>query len=303
MKKRLFTLFFLILIVFSLIFPAQIIEASTSGLLVWFEQILPALLPFTIVSTILMKSNYLNSLSTGGNLLAIAITMCSGFVFGFPIGAKLASDFYKNKLLSERQATLLSIAANNFSPMYVCGFVLPTLFSENTFVFSTYILIYIIPLFFAACLLAITFEKEQRYIRNTTRKNFKLSMSDFDDSIINGFQILIKLCGYIVLFSIFAKITTIVFQKPIFPLMIILENLEITNGIRLLSNSSFSESTTYILAIQLLSFGGLSGIAQTNSVFADSKLSIYKYIIGKVTLSLLLTLLTEIYVSCFIRLP
>ena len=132
MKKILFSCLFLILILFSLLYPAQIIEASKQGLLTWFEQILPALLPFTILSTLLLKSNFLKSFSTGGNLLAIGITMCGGFVFGFPIGAKLASDFYKTKLLTEKQATILSVTANNFSPMYVCGFVLPTLFAKDT---------------------------------------------------------------------------------------------------------------------------------------------------------------------------
>ena len=52
--------------------------------------------------------------------------------------------------------------------------------------------------------------------------------------------------------------------------------------------------------MQTLSFGGLSGIAQTGSILANSGLSMHKYIIGKVALSLLLTLLSVIYVF-FIR--
>lgn len=284
---------------FSLIYPAQIIEASKSGLLIWFEQILPALLPFTIISTLLLKTNLLNSFSNSGNPLAIGITMCGGFAFGFPIGAKLSSDFYKANLLSEKQALVLATGTNNFSPMYVCGFVLPTLFSDDKYLLSTYLLIYLLPLLFVTLFLILTYKKERISSEKKEKSDFKLNMSMIDNSIIYGFQTLIKLCGYIVLFSIFTQILMILFSNPILPLTIILENLEITNGIRFLKNNCLSETTTYIIAIQLLSFGGLSGIAQTSSIFADSKLSIHKYIIGKVTLSLLLTLLTVIYVSCF----
>jgi len=319
MKKILFSCLFLILILFSLLYPAQIIEASKQGLLTWFEQILPALLPFTILSTLLLKSNFLKSFSAGGNLLAISITMCGGFVFGFPIGAKLASDFYKTKLLTEKQATILSVTANNFSPMYVCGFVLPTLFTTDTvflksLVNTTYFLLYFTPLFLAGILLlldattlSIYSINEQLHHRQHTSKKyrtnannaFQLNMSLLDHSIINGFETLIKLCGYIVLFSIFAKITILLFPAPPLSLQIMLANLEITNGVQLLANSNLSTRTAYVLATQLLSFGGLSGIAQTNSIFSDSNLSIYKYIIGKVTLSLLLSLLSVIYVSYF----
>ncbi len=303
-----FICLFLILILFSLLYPAQIIEASKQGLLIWFEQILPALLPFTILSTLLLKSNFLKSFSNGGNLLAIGITMFCGFVFGFPIGAFLASDFYKSKLLTEKQATLLSITSNNFSPMYVCGFVIPTLFSNNPvllkiLVNTTYLLLYLTPLFLATVILITNTKQDIIYKPEDSDNYFHISMSLLDNSILNGFQTLLKLCGYIVLFSIFSKVAMIVFPTPALPIQLILENLEITNGVQLLAanrlSNNISNKNIYILSIQLLSFGGLSGIAQTNSVFADSGLSIYKYIIGKVTLSLLLTLLTVMYVSYF----
>lgn len=301
MKKRLFTFIVIIYILFSLLYPSQIINAAKSGILIWFEQILPALLPFTILSAILINSNYLNSFSNSGNLLAVGITMISGFVFGFPIGAKLASDFYKTNLLSEKQAICLSITTNNFSPMYVCGFVLPTLFNNNVYLFSTYILIYILPLLIASFYLIITYKEENSYIRKRNPKSFQLYIYTIDCSIISGFQTLIKLCGYIVLFSIFTKILLLFLSNSSFFILFLIENLEITNGIQLLLESNLVSKNTYIIMIQLLSFGGISGLLQTYSLFSNSGLSIYKYIIGKVTLSLLLTLLSVIYVSYFIR--
>ena len=72
--------------------------------------------------------------------------MGCGFVFGFPIGAKLSADFYKQGLLTKKQASVLAIATNNFSPMYVCGFALSLLFASKEYNIITYLLLYLIPL-------------------------------------------------------------------------------------------------------------------------------------------------------------
>ena len=300
MKKILFTCVFVCLILYSCFYPEITIEASKNGIFIWFHQILPALLPFTILSAVLLKSNFIHSLKGNGNIVAILITMICGFIFGFPIGAKLSSDFYKNNLLTEKQATILSISANNFSPMYVCGFALPALFGSNSYNYITYLLIYFLPLLLAAMFLIFTYKKENKQTHKKMTSQFHLNMQIMDAGIISGFETLIKICGYIVLFSIIADILSRLWINPPFIWNVLLENLEITNGIHLLSECTLSESSKYVTAIQLLSFGGISGLAQTASLFANSGLSTYKYIIGKVVLSLLLTLLSVIYVSCFI---
>jgi len=318
MKKILFTCVFVSFVIYACFNPGVVVEASKNGILIWFQQILPALLPFTIFSSILLKSRFLDSFKGNSNIIAIVITMVCGFVFGFPIGAKLSSDFYKSKLLTEKQATLLAITTNNFSPMYVCGFALPLLFGTNHYNLLTYLLLYLLPLIGIAVYLIVTYMPESTLLQTSQiivrlpennksdRKKdiyspiFRLNMQILDESIINGFLSLIKICGYIVFFSILAEICQTIWTNPPFAWNLLLKNLEISNGISLLSQNTYPESIKYILVIQLLSFGGLSGLVQTASLLETSGLSTYKYIIGKVILSLLLTLLSVIYVSCFI---
>lgn len=310
MKKILFTCVFVSFILYACFNPSVVVEASKSGILIWFQQILPALLPFTIISSVLLKSHFLDSFKGNANIIAIVITMVCGFVFGFPIGAKLSSDFYKNKMLTEKQATILAISTNNFSPMYVCGFALPLLFRTNQYFTATYALLYLLPLVLVATYLIATYVNESALLHNNTLNKqansssvFRLNMQTIDESIINGFISLIKICGYIIFFSIIAHIFTNLWANPPFILDFILKNLEISNGISLLSQDTYSSNIKYVLVIQLLSFGGLSGIAQTASLLESSELSTYKYIIGKVILSLFLTLLSVIYVSYFILQP
>ena len=313
MKKILFTCVILILIIYSFFFPEITVNSARNGIQIWFQQILPALLPFTILSSVLVKSDFLKSFKGNANVIAVILTMSCGFIFGFPIGAKLSSDFYKQNLLSGKQAIVLAIVTNNFSPMYVCGFAMPLLFASTQYNISTYILLYLIPLILVTLYLLWNFNLKSNSTHDAMKKtshkktasSFRLDMQVMDAGIISGFESLIKICGYIVIFSIVSEIaiTTIsklIIQPQIF-ITLFLANLEITNGIHMLSNCIISESLTYIAAIQALSFGGLSGIAQTSSILSSSGLSIHKYIIGKAVLSLLLTLLSVIYVF-FIRL-
>lgn len=303
MKKILFTCVLLILIIYSFFFPEIIVNAARNGIQIWFHQILPALLPFTILSTILVKSNFLKSFKGNANIIAVILTMTCGFIFGFPVGAKLSSDFYKQKLLTEKQAIFLAITTNNFSPMYVCGFAIPLLFPTTEYTISTYIFLYLIPLIIATIYLLLDarrWENDTTPTQELPSSSFQLNMQITDAGIISGFESLIKICGYIVMFSIVTEIITatisyLVSEPPIL-ITFLLGNLEITNGIHLLSECNMSENITYILAIQALSFGGVSGIAQTGSILSSSGLSMHKYIIGKAALSLLLTLLSVIYV-------
>ena len=299
MKKLLFICIILFFIVYSFFYPELMVNAAKNGIQIWFLQILPALLPFTVLSSVLVKSNFLKSFQGNANLIACVLTLVCGFVFGFPVGAKLSADFYKQNILSEKQATILSITTNNFSPMYVCGFAMPLLFSSPDYNQATYVLLYLIPLVLVSIYLMFHISKDHP-LNISKRSEFHMDMQVMDFSIINGFEALIKICGYIVLFSIVTAfsmhtISNIVTQ-PQMATTLLLGNLEITNGIKQLSTCNITLSIKYIVAIQLLSFGGLSGIAQTGSILSDARLSIHKYIIGKAILSLLLTLLSVIYV-------
>jgi len=79
-----------------------------------------------------------------------------------------------------------------------------------------------------------------------------------------------------------------------------LENvLEITNGINCLANTDWSIQTKYILAMTATAFGGLSGIAQTSSMVKGTSLSMKKYCLVKLFLTLC-TFLLAVAVSVFL---
>lgn len=291
-----FTCIFILLIIFICIWPKTAVEAAKSGLLIWFNQIVPALLPFSILSAVLLRSGYMDDMGRYANGLAIFMTLFCGFVFGFPIGAKLASDFCNRKLLNQKQALVLSVCANNFSSMYVGGYVLPTLYPEKDLTRYTYLLIYLCPLLIALILLILPGFRPTRANSIKTASRFHLDMQIIDAGIISGFESLIKICGYIVLFSLFSQIICQLWQTNSILRIIVLGNLEITNGIQLLLHAQHINSEIkYLLTLQFLSFGGCSGLAQTASLLKTSGLPVKYYLLGKIILSLCILFLC----TCF----
>ena len=292
MKKIFFSFIITFIILCSFLYPQEAVAASKQGLVTWFEQILPALLPFTILSGVLLRSKFMDSFGNGSNLVTIILTLICGFVFGFPVGAKLASDFYSHSLLSKRQATILCITANNFSMMYVFGFVLPTLFPDETVNNISYCLLYLLPLCISIITLLLFGKNDTNLIQKNTASRFQLDMQIVDAGIISGFEALIKICGYIVLFSLASRMLFLLWQSTSIPALIIIGNLEITNGITLLSHTVLpSAKLRYLITVQFLAFGGLSGIAQTASILKPSGLPIKNYVIGKILLTLLLLII------------
>ncbi len=283
------------------------VSASKQGILIWFEQILPALLPCTILSAILLKSGLLQSLKKHTSVFAKGLTIFFGFAFGFPIGAKLASDFHGHGFLSKKEALFLAVFTNNFSMPYVLGFVLPCLFPEDRYGKLLWLL-YLVP---AACLclwfIVDTVEKRlhgKAFSHGLPHKKpasrFQLNMQIIDAGIISGFESLIKICGYIVLFSLLCS-----FASKLIPCedafgIFLLGNLEITNGIQLLQKgASLPVNTKLLLAMQLLSFGGFSGLAQSASLLHTAKLPTGYYLLGKLLLSVVTVLVCALCLNIY----
>lgn len=108
-----------------------------------------------------------------------------------------------------------------------------------------------------------------------------------DVCIIDSFSIMIKLCGYLILFSIISKGIFMLFPKnSAYPSAVIASFLEITNGLSVVSGLPIGIPRS-AAAVAALSFGGLCCIFQTNSVLRDTGLSLKKYILHKTLITLL----------------
>ncbi len=110
--------------------PSVTKQAANEGLQLWIFTVLPALLPYSIISSILMQLNaFAVPCKLIGHLIKrnipeneIFIIIC-GCLCGCPIGAKIASDSYKSGKISKNTATFLMCAFNNISPSFLINYI------------------------------------------------------------------------------------------------------------------------------------------------------------------------------------
>ena len=286
MKKLSCISLLIIMILYFLIYPQNALMASRRGLTLWFEQILPTLLPFSVISYIVLHSNLFShpAHEKKHSFLRIEpeewyVIFC-GFLFGFPIGSKLSADLYEHHRIVKKRAQILACFTNNLSPVFVTSVLVNQLHFSSVVPF--FLLLYGIPL--CICLALLSFIKPERFVHEKKASRFQLNMQIVDAGIINGFETLIKICGYIMMFSIFAEIAQSIPYGSSFPKLVLTGCLEVTNGISALSQFSCNHFQKYLLTVLFLALNGISGLFQTASLLSVSNLSIKQYLKMKLLL-------------------
>lgn len=286
--------------------PSKVFEGASSGLLLWFQIVLPTLLPFIFISGILVKSNAVSLLTNlTGPLLSrffkVSKTgtypIAAGFLCGYPMGAKAVSDLASNGLIARREACYLLSFCNNTSPAFIMNFlVLQNLKKEALMLPSLFILL-IAPV--CASFIFRPFYKEARVnIFVPPKKSPALKgLSLIDESIIDSFEAVTKVGGYIMLFSIL-----LVFARELFPCSflwqyILLPALEITNGIILLCDSNLTFPLKYTLLMACTSFGGLCAAAQTDCMLQGTDISLFPYIAEKLVTAGITSFIAYCYIN------
>ena len=307
-----------------LIFPKASITGAEKGILLWFNVIVPTLLPFIIVSNLIINLKLTTYIARVfypvlHKLFAVTKNGCYviiiGLLTGFPVGAKACSDLVKSNMLSKEEGQYLLTFCNNASPMFIISYISILTLGLTGLQYHILGIVYL-----GALLTALLYRIVHRinnksfntpYDSNTTERITlkaadipnrtstlnqpkRITFSIIDNAIMDGFDVITKVGGYIVLFSILSNVILTILPMSSFYNLISVGLLEITNGINAIGTSSFSIATKIALILPITAFGGISSIAQTKSVTDQSGLSIRTYIFYKALnagITLLLTIL------------
>lgn len=297
MKKKLIFVGLIVFAAYILCFPKDAVAAAADGLVLWYEKVLPTLLPFAILSNILIYSNYLQYVTRFAGpvirrLFPVsengAFILLSGFLFGFPMGSRNCAELLRCGQISKEEADVLFIVTNNISPVFISSYILYQQLSLSSLTFLSFAILFLPPLAAGFILLRKkgSAGRAQKKPASKAQMNFKL----IDAGIMNGFETLTRLGGYIMLFSMAASMVKKLPLSPMFSLLVT-GITEITNGISLLGKAPLAPGVRYVLAMAFTAFGGLSGIAQTSSMIRDTGLSLKRYCILKCILAAVSALL------------
>lgn len=275
-KKLLFLLLIIVLLVCN---PQTALSGALSGLNLWFDVIVPTLLPFMIISH-LLQNVYGSSIKNPA-----AYTLGIGIFCGFPMGAFAACSMYRKKRITKNTAYLLLTCCNISSPAFVISYISMTNLGIDSFPYkilaATYIPVIIIAL---AALMA---QQNEKMSVSSSSSDSRLSFEVFDAAVTESIETVLKLGVYMILFSIIAAFVTMIPIKSVLLKCLFVGICEITTGIHYAAATDIPRALLFPLVLMMNAFGGLSCAMQSMSFITESGLSIKKYMCLKILLSFL----------------
>ena len=307
------------------------LPAVKSGLRLWANSVIPSLFPFFVATELLMHTDLVFQLGVILNncmkpLFNIrgegAFAFIMGIISGYPMGAKLATNFRKNNICSKEECERLLSFTNNSGPLFIIGTVGILMYGNTAIgilLFITHILACItvgfIFRFWKYSDSSISHNSHHIIKSKQTPVTFSNLGSILSESITNSISTILLIGGFVVIFSSIISILKSsgllsVFSISISPILaffnidssfatpLISGFLEITNGINSISNISNKKiSTNLIFTAFLLGFGGISVLLQVFSITSKSDLSIKPYVYGKLLHGVLAAFYTYIFTS------
>ena len=304
------------LLFYMLLFPEKVLADSLAGLNLWFHTVLPSLLPFMILSNVLIGANAVSILMrpfSGFFRHGLGLSPEGGYAWllglfcGFPMGARLTGTMYREKKISREEADYLLTFANQSSPMFLSTYVILHGLRDTSLTVPVFAVFY-----GSAFLTGLVFRiLGRRFHLPPSAPEAAVSKKEvsqqtsygnlLDTSIMNGFEVITRLGGYIILFSILAGIV-MQLPSPLHTAAPFLSGMtEITTGIHTISGTALSPQVKFIAVICSTAFGGLSTVAQTSCMLGGTGLSILTYLKGKLVNTLIAGLLCLVAAVLFLK--
>ena len=314
-KRNILPFIFVIIAICLVIFSRTNLSAASNGLALWATCVVPSLFPFFVITNLL---SYTKVVSFIGKLLdkfmkpffnvpgIAGFAFIMGIISGYPVGAKIVSDFREKGLVDKDEGERMLAFTNNSGPLFILSSVGISLFGDTktgllllcTHVLSCITVGIILGKFSVNRCEENNYMKTKAIVQNNnvTLKNLGEVLGS---SINNAISTILLIGGFVVIFSVIISILNSThaldfFSKFLNPVLNFLGfdlnfSKPLLSGIIELTNGVKSVSTVHIKAISqnivlcafLLGFGGFSVLLQVFSIISKTDLSIKKYFIGK----------------------
>lgn len=305
-NKYILSIFVVLFIIYMLLYPADALAGSKTGLLLWFQTVLPTLLPFMILSNLLLASGFTERVPAFisaffRRLLGLSPNGCYAFLLGifcgYPMGGKITADLYRTGLISRSEADFLLTFTNNVSPMFILTFIIQENLKHPEHTLRIFFILYFSTFCTGQIFRLLSLRKGRKGTCASVPQHKKetshpLPIGEMIDvSIMNSFETITRLGGYIILCSI---LVTAIQKIPdvLLPLKMLLESTaEISTGIHTISLRQYEYPLQFLFTLCAASFGGFCVMLQTKSILKDTDLTLTPYIKGKLVQTFLTALL------------
>lgn len=294
MKKLeiLIVVFFIFLILANSI---EIMDSIRLSFNICINNLFPSLIPFMIISNILIKFNFINDLSDIlGKFMnkVFKVSKNSSFAFimsilsGTPSNAKYLNDLFNNNLIDTNDIQKCLNFCHFTNPIFILGTIGFTFLHDKKLG-----LIILVSHYLSSIIIGLFNHKEELIVTskikiNNSKKNF---IKILTESIYSTINTLLLILGIITCFLIITCLVNKIFNIPN-DYKFLYGLLELTQGLNFLEISNLSIKTKTILASFLVSFGGFCIHAQVFSILDNKKIRYFPYFLSRLFSSI---------ISCF----
>lgn len=296
------------LLILMLLAPKTASGGALNGLTLWAGTLLPILLPFLIVSGLIVASgltSYINRILSPAlcRIFPVSPNACYplvlGLLCGMPLGAKTTADLYRRRDITYADAMFLLSLSNQASMMFIVSYVAAAELDASAYTFAFLSILYISAWIVSVAFRPIYSKGRPAGIRFCAAElptggavqDQNSFFALLDRTIADSFATITRIGGYIILFSMLAAFVS---RLPLPPAVSALLGgcLEITGGIHAICACALPAKIKTALVLGVTAFGGLSGLMQTKSVTLGTGLSIKFYLILKILQGIVCFLLT-----------
>jgi sporulation integral membrane protein YlbJ len=274
--------------------------------MLWFNNVLPSLLPFMIAANMLILLGFADVAAKFlapfmrkifGLPGAAGFALIVGFTSGYPMGAKIISDLTISKKISERDAQHLLAFCNNAGPIFVVGAVGVGMFNSARIGY----ILWIAHILAALCIGILARARgatpptptstwwEYRHEpaqfsrkRKNERANVHSIGKVLTEAVKNSMEAMVLIGGIIIFFSVVVAIPeTMGLSKDSLFGGIVAGLVEVAGGVRKISAHEINFFTIASAAF-VIAFGGISIHAQTFHFTSGTGIKNHKYIFAKI---------------------
>lgn len=343
-RSRLLTYFMAFCIVFitiaMVIYPKDAFDSAIMGLNLWWNVVFPSLLPFFILSEILMGIGVVHFI---GVLLEPlmrpifnvpgvgAFAMSMGLASGYPMDAVITCRFRKNQLCTAVEAERLLSFTNTADPLFMFGAVAVGMFGMPelgaTIALSHYISSFLVGVAFRfhgrsrdSYIADAPIAKSNIIIR-AFRALYKARQEDkrsagelLGDAVKSSMNTIILIGGFIIVFSVFIRIMTVIGVTDILSYLfasllncinystnltpaLVSGFFEIDLGTLAASQANAPLIEKVAIASAIIAWSGLSVHGQVASIVIESGIRMTPYMVGRVLHAVFAAILTVLFLG------
>ena len=311
-EKKSFKLKYIFIILLILIMiqifrnPGLSIKSAKEGLDIWANLLLPSLLPFLIISNLLISLGFMDLFGrfleplmkplfnvSGIGIFPFSISMISGY----PVGAKLTSNLRENNLITKIEGDRLISFSSTSGPLFLLGTVLTGMLNAPEL--SPLILI---PHYLGAITIGLIFRFYKKndkssiehdvYNLKTTNNSIGALISG---CIKDGIDSMLMIGGFVIIYSV---IINIMFKSNLFNSIlnivskvtfvdieilkgIVAGIIELTNGCKMISSLNIKLINKILILNFLIGWGGFSIHSQALSFISNTDINSKIYLVSK----------------------